>query len=57
MGKVIVEGEDEYRDNYYIEIEVTHGYCTEMGPLELDISRETEVYKIYQMVACVRFQQ
>ena len=57
MGKVIVEGEEEYLDNYYTEMEASYAYYTEMERLRLDISRETEAYKIYQMVTCARFHQ
>jgi hypothetical protein len=57
VGKVIVEGEEEYLDNYYTEMEASYAYYTEMERLRLDISRETEAYKIYQMVTCARFHQ
>ncbi len=46
-AKVIIEGKEEYLDNYYTEMEAAHAYYQEMERLGLDINQETEAYKIY----------
>ena len=47
-AKVIIEGKEEYLDNYYTEMEAAHAYYTEIERFGLEINRETEAYKIYQ---------
>jgi hypothetical protein len=46
-ARVKINGEQEYLDTYYTELEAAHAYYTKMEELGLDINKETEAYNIY----------